>query len=114
MALVATDYDAAHGVLSVTKARVQGIEKDVTKTAEDRPVVLCPRAIAVLERQLDLRREMIRLGAIHHEHLFFTADGEPIRRLGYPYSRWRRTLRKLAIRYRKPYAARHSSVSWAS
>jgi integrase len=28
------------------------------------------------------------------------------------YSHWRSTLRRLPIRYRKPYAARHSSVSW--
>jgi hypothetical protein len=36
----------------------------------------------------------------------------PIRRLYTPYSHWRTTLRRLPIRYRKPYAARHSSVSW--
>jgi len=29
-----------------------------------------------------------------------------------PHERWHRTLQSLAIRYRKPYAARHSSVSW--
>jgi hypothetical protein len=40
----ATDYDAAHGVLSITKARVCGIDKDVTKTGEDRRIVLPPRA----------------------------------------------------------------------
>jgi hypothetical protein len=28
------------------------------------------------------------------------------------YARWRSTLKRLGIRYRKPYAARHSSVSW--
>lgn len=49
---------------------------------------------------------------IDHEHLFFTATGELIRRLHVPYSHWRRSLRRLPIRYRKPYAARHSSVSW--
>ena len=32
-------------VLSVTKARVYGIDKDCTKTGEDRRLVLCPRAI---------------------------------------------------------------------
>ena len=32
-----TDYDAAHGVLSVTKARVLGIDKDVTKTRGGSP-----------------------------------------------------------------------------
>jgi integrase len=34
IALVVTDCDAAHGVLSITKARVLGINKDVTKTGE--------------------------------------------------------------------------------
>jgi hypothetical protein len=28
------------------------------------------------------------------------------------YWRWQRTLQRLAIRYRKPYVARHTSVSW--
>jgi hypothetical protein len=40
-------------------------------------------------------------------------DGEPIRNLQYPYVRWRRTLTlTLKGRYREPYNARHSSVSW--
>jgi integrase len=112
IALVVSDFDAVQGVLSVTKARVLGIDKDVTKTAEDRRVVLCTRALAVLRRQLQLRARLARAGAIEHEQLFFTAEGEPIRDLSYPYVRWQRTLRSLAIRYRKPYAARHSSVSW--
>jgi hypothetical protein len=31
-----------------------------------------------------------------------------------PYVRWRQTLERLrTVRYRKPYCARHSSVSWA-
>jgi hypothetical protein len=30
----------------------------------------------------------------------------------YLYCRWERTLKRLAIRYRKRYAARHTSVSW--
>jgi hypothetical protein len=29
-----------------------------------------------------------------------------------PYDRWRRTLKRLTIRYLKPYVARHTSVSW--
>ena len=98
--------------LSITKARVQGIDKDVTKTGNDRRVELCPRAITVLERQLRLRERLVKTGRIDHECLFFTQTSAPIRDLVYPYSRWRRTLQRLAIRYRKPYAARHSSVSW--
>jgi integrase len=38
--------------------------------------------------------------------------GDPIPDVKYPYCRWERTLKRLAIRYRKPYAARHTSVSW--
>jgi hypothetical protein len=30
----------------------------------------------------------------------------------YPYPRWERTLKRLWIRYRRPYVARHTSVSW--
>ena len=55
----------------------------------------------------------MRAGLPEHEQLFVTDTGEPIRRLHYPYARWQRTLSQLAIRYRKPYAARHTSVSWA-
>lgn len=46
IALVVADYDRANGVLSITKARVHGIARDVTKNGEDRRVELCPRAIA--------------------------------------------------------------------
>jgi integrase len=112
IALLVSDYDRAHRTLSITKARVAGVDKDVTKTGNDRRIVLSPRAVAVLERQFALRERLRRAGRIDHEHLFFTAAGEPIRRLYTPYSHWRTTLRRLPIRYRKPYAARHSSVSW--
>jgi integrase len=40
------------------------------------------------------------------------ANGEAIRDVRTVYQRRRRTLRRLAIRYRNPSAARHSSVSW--
>jgi len=62
IALVITDYDAAHGVLSITKARVLGVDKDVTKTGEDRRIRLCRRAITVIERQLRLRERLAREG----------------------------------------------------
>ena len=52
-------------------------------------------------------------GRIHHDQLFLKDNGESIRNLLYPYVRWRQTLERLrTIRYRKPYCARHSSVSW--
>ncbi|HEY1890217.1 MAG TPA: DUF3596 domain-containing protein [Steroidobacteraceae bacterium] len=113
IALLVADFDPVHGTLRVSKARVAGIDKDSTKTGEDRVIALCPRAISVLGKQLALRAELERAGKIDHERLFFKASGEPIRNLQYPYARWRRTLGRLQnVRYRKPYCARHSSVSW--
>ena len=87
-------------------------DKDRTKTSEDRLVELCPRALHVLKRHLALRARWNSPGRSQHEDLFFKDDGTPIRNLQYPWIRWRRTLRALKARYREPYNARHSSVSW--
>jgi hypothetical protein len=106
-------FDPVEGTLTINKARVAGIDKDSTKTSEDRRIKLCPRALQVLRRQLALRARREKVSKIEHGHLFFKENGEPICNLQYPYDRWRRTLSRLnTIRYRKPYCARHSSVSW--
>jgi hypothetical protein len=52
----ATDYDAAHGVLSITKARVCGIDKDVTRFGGAAPPFRSFRTLrlwvaALLDRQ---------------------------------------------------------------
>jgi hypothetical protein len=113
VALVVSDFDPAQRTLTISKARVDGIDKDSTKTGEDRRIELCPRALHVLNRQLALRERPVRTGKIDHDHLFFKETGELIRNLQYTHSRWRRTLVQLSsIRYRKPYCARQSSVSW--
>jgi integrase len=113
IALLVADFDPARGTLKVTKARVAGIDKDSTKTGEDRRMELSARALDVLNRQLALRRRLELTGKIHHDHLFFKETGKPIHCLNYLYRRWRWTMaRNPAIRYRKPYCARHSSVSW--
>jgi integrase len=113
IALFVSNYDVARGTLDVTKARVNGTDKDSTKTGDDRRIVLCPRAIGVLNRHLALREELIRAGKIDHDLLFFNASGGSILNLQYPGMRWRRTLSRLkCIRYRRPYTARHTSVSW--
>ncbi len=112
IALVVTDFDAINGVISVTKARVAGVNKDVTKTREDRQVVLCPRALQVVRRQLRLRQRLHRAGPLRHDYLFVTELGQPLHAIHDTSARWRRTLRRLSIRYRRPYTARHSSVSW--
>ena len=112
IAPLVSDYDRRKGVLSITKARVDGHAKDCTKTDEDRYIKLCPRAIAILERQLKFRARLMERNGIQHQSLFCMDDGRPIPDVKYPYGRWERTLRRLGIRYRKPYAARHTSVSW--
>ena len=85
-----------NNAISATR-RVMGLDKDMTKTGADRRIELCARAVAIVERQLRLRRRLMRTGVPEHEQLFVTDTGEPIRRLRYPYARWQRTLRRLAI-----------------
>ncbi len=45
IALQVQDYDAAFGTLAISKACVMGVDKDCTKTRQDRVIQLCPRAI---------------------------------------------------------------------
>jgi len=84
IALRVADFDIATGSLRVNKARVVGLDKDCTKTGEDRVITLCPRAIVILQHQLTSRAQLVRAGKIHHNHLFFKSNGEPIRNLQYP------------------------------
>jgi integrase len=112
IALVLSDLDLVSGIISVNKARVAGIDRCQTKTGEDRRIVLCPRALAVLKRQLALRARFEAADAIGHDHVFFRETGEPFWNLQMPGKRWRASLNSLKLRYRRPYTARHSSVSW--
>jgi len=89
----------------VTSARVGGIDKDCTKTGDDRRIKLCPRAVAILERHLKLRDQLGAEGQIQHAYLFFTDTGAPIPDVRYPYQRWQRTLKRLRIRYRRLFAS---------
>jgi hypothetical protein len=70
IALVAADCDAVHGVLSITKAHVLEIDKDMIKTGQARSIILCPRSIAVIESQPRLRKRLVQSGLIDDEHLF--------------------------------------------
>jgi integrase len=54
--------DIEHGAVSVNKACVAGVDRDCTKTGEDRRIFLCPRALAVLKSQLKLRARLERAG----------------------------------------------------
>lgn len=66
----------------------------------------------VLKRQLALHRKLKARGQIDHDHLFFNRDGTPIRRLGHVAKCWCKSLMRLGMRLRRPYCARHASVSW--
>ena len=79
IALVLSDIDLVQGIISVNKARVSGVDRDKTKTSEDRRVQLCPRALSVLRRHLRLRESLVAAGEIDHEHVFFVETGEPFR-----------------------------------
>jgi integrase len=112
IALLVHDFDPIRGTLSVTKVRVARLNRDITKTGEPRCVTLCGRAVQVLRRQLRLREQLQQQGLIDHECLFFFENGAAMLDTRRAYKRWRSTCRRLPIRYRKPYVARHSSVSW--
>jgi integrase len=112
IALRIRDYDKVRRTLSVTKSRVYGVDKNTTKTHEDRLIELCPRAVAVLRRQLALHRDLRSRGRIDHDQLFFSANGAPIRTLAHLTKCWRKSSIRLGLRYRRPYCARHTSVSW--
>ena len=113
IALKVCDYDVSKGTLRVARARVRRREKDRTKTNDDRVIELCPRAIEVLRRQLRLREQLVNAGLVRHEFIFFQADGAPIIHLSYPWKRWRYVLEVTGVRYREPYNARHSFISWS-
>jgi integrase len=112
IALTIHDFDPIGGTLSVNKARVRGVDRNCTKTRQDRLIHLCPRAIRVIRRQLEVREVLLRHGSLDHDSLFLDENGAPIQNLLCSAHRWRQTLKRLGIRHRKPYSARHTSVSW--
>jgi hypothetical protein len=67
---------------------------------------------SLLKHQLALYRDLKSRRLIEHNQLFFKDDSTSIRHFGYPAKRWRLSLERLGQRYRRPYCARHSSVSW--
>ncbi len=107
-----SDYDLAIGKIRITHVRVRRPEKDRAKTGEDRKIALCPRAFEVLQRSSPCARRWRRGGRIDHEFVFFQEDGTPLVDLSYPYKRWRYVVAKTLVRYREPYNARHSWISW--
>jgi integrase len=112
LALRVSDYDPQADVLSVSKSRIKQRERLRTKNGRDRRVKLCARAVDVLERQLRWRGELAARGLIEHDYLFCAADGRALRSATQVGNCWTKTLVRLPVRYRRPYVARHTSVSW--
>jgi integrase len=62
--------------------------------------------------QLRLRERLAAAGRIRYDDVFVHANGEPMQDSQIAAVRWRKTLLSLKVRHRRPYTARHSSVSW--
>jgi integrase len=58
------------------------------------------------------RAQLVSQGRIDHDAIFFKHDFRPIPHAKYSFERWYNTLKRLPLRYRKPYTAPHTSVSW--
>ena len=84
---VLTDLDLANGIVSIHRAGVAGIERNCTKTGEDRRVVLCPRALLVLKEQLALRARLEAECKIDHDYVFVQSNGALLSNLQYPQGR---------------------------
>ena len=100
------NLDKKRGTLRISEARVMGQSKKTTKTCTERDIELNPRALALLNRQRPLTI------LLEHGRIFGIETGEPFNDLQRPWKRWAFTLKRLGIRYREPYQARHTSVTW--
>ncbi len=94
------------GSVRIERARVMAHDKSKTKTAVVRDIELCPRALAVINRQRALT------GLLKHERVFTRDNSEPFNDLQLQWTRWQFTHKRLGVRYREPYQMRHTSVTW--
>jgi integrase len=101
------DHNRVTGKLTVRRMRTEHKDKDSTKTSEARHMNLPPRAVEVL-KQLRLLTGMKKHGHLFEDHL----TGEPIESSMVMRNRWELVSRVAGVRYREPYQARHTSVSW--
>lgn len=97
------NVDLPSGTILVAEALVRGEHKDRTKTAVARTVRLNSRALSALKRQRVFTG--IAGAAIFHDPRYSRRweDERAFRR-----SFWTPTLKRLGIRYRRPYNMRHS------
>lgn len=98
-----SNVDLASGAVVVAEAVVRGIHKDNTKTNTTRTVKLNSAALAAINRQ----KQFTYLAGdfVFHDPRYNTpwVDERAFRR-----SYWTPTLKRLGIRYRRPYNMRHT------
>lgn len=97
------NVDLASGSVLVIEAVVRGLRKDRTKTNVARTVKLNSRALAALQQQR--RHTQVAGGPVFHDPRYDTpwTDERAFRR-----SFWTPALKRLGIRYRRPYNMRHT------
>lgn len=95
--------DLASGYVRISEALVRGIPKATTKTGVARDIILNSRAMAALQRQ----RAHTQISAEHvwrdPRYAMPWTDERAFRR-----SYWTPVLKRLGIRYRRPYNMRHT------
>jgi len=97
------NVDAASGKVKVTEAVVRGIQKNRTKTNVERLIHLNSRSLAAIARQRKFTQ--MQGEVLFHDPRYDTPwiDERAFRR-----SYWTPTLKRLGIRYRRPYNMRHT------
>jgi integrase len=97
------NVDLASGTALIAEALVRGIHKDRTKTNVARTIKLNSRAVEALQRQR--AHTQLAGGAVFNDPRFGQrwVDERAFRR-----SFWTPTLKRLGIRYRRPYNMRHT------
>lgn len=100
------NVDLNAGTLLINSAVVRGLTKERTKTGVARTVILNSRALGAIQRQR--QHTQIASGAVFHDPRYASPwiDERAFRR-----SFWTPTLKRLSIRYRRPYNMRHSYAS---
>ncbi|MEX3914811.1 DUF3596 domain-containing protein [Paraburkholderia sp. BR10872] len=97
------NVDLASGSILVASTVVNGKEKDHTKTAVARTVILNSRALAAIKRQRALTQ--VTGGRVFHD----PRHNKPWRAEDtFLHTYWERMLKRIGMRYRRPYNMRHS------
>lgn len=97
------NVDLASATILVASVVVDGKEKDRTKTSVARTVILNSRALDAIKRQRQLSQ--IVGGRVFHDPRY----GEPWKNEDiFLFAYWQHMLKRLGIRYRRPYNMRHS------